>query len=132
MFLIFRFSVKILCFFPILCEILLLRMCAYMDIRASALYALCMAPTSQLFAIDVAGISPPQRVLKLSRRSLQRLIMPPKVVGVRGGHRGSVAVGPTHPAKVAKAKKNAAAGGDAAVIPRTSPPKAAPRQLLAQ
>ena len=64
-------------------------------------------------------------LLDVSRGSPDVVLMPPKVVRARGGHRGSVAVGPTHPAKVAEAKKNAAGGGDDAVTHRTSPPRGA-------
>ena len=68
----------------------------------------------------------PLQVSKLSLRCLLRSAMPPKVAAARRG-RGSVAVGSTHPAKVAAAKKKAAsASGEVAAAPtRESPMRGA-------
>jgi hypothetical protein len=85
-----------------------------------------MPPPSQLFEVDFDGLVPPRQVSKLSRRSLRRSTMPPKVAAVRHG-RGSVAVGSMHPAKVAAAKKkSASASGEVAAAPtRESPMRGA-------
>ena len=83
-----------------------------------------MSPTSQLFEVDVAGVAPPRRVSKLSRRNTRHLNMPPKLARGMAAGRVSVAVAPIHPSKVAAAKKNAAAGsGDAIVSTSVSPPR---------
>jgi hypothetical protein len=75
-----------------------------------------------LFEVDFDGLVPPRRVSKLSRRSLRRSTMPPKVAAARHG-RGSVAVGSTHPAKVAAAKKkSASASGEVAAAPTRGSP----------
>ena len=94
------------------------RKCACVHIDTCSLLS-CHPPPSCLRLTSLVLLLP-----ELSWRNLRQLTMPPKVVmGQRGNC--SVAVGSTHPANVAAAKKKAAAttiGGEAAVLTRTSRP----------
>ena len=94
-----------------------------------------MSPTSQLLEVDVHGLLPSQRVSKLSWRNLRQSTMPPKAAAGRRGKKGSsVAVGATHPANVAAAKKKADVASNAAtrVSPKRGAKTAANDRIAAQ
>jgi hypothetical protein len=78
---------------------------------------------------------PPRLVSKLSRRNLRQFTMPPKAAaGWRGKTGSSVAVGATHPANVAAAKKKADVASNAAtrVSPKRGAKTAANDRIAAQ
>jgi hypothetical protein len=74
----------------------------------------------------------PSQVSKLSLRCLRRSAMPPKVAATRRG-RGSVAVGSTHPANVAAAKKkSASASGEVAAAPTCESPMCGAKSVASE